>query len=156
MNKLIIIVLLFFAWINLSAQNLSGEWTGFIKKRGNNEPYQYALSLTRTEEGYVGRSLIRYFDEEWYCINQVQGRSGGGFFFYAHQDFIEQHHERGAYWLMPRGALQYDPVKEKLVGWVDVYDPYTKSISKRHDYVELYRKKRLVDVVLSLPTIGCR
>jgi len=156
MKKTISLLLITLIACACIAQDLSGNWEGFIKKTGNDTPYQYALSLTKKEGSYQGQSLIKYFDQNWYCTNHVVGERSGDFFFYAHRDFIEHVHERGAFWLMPRGTLRYDPIKEKLVGWVDAYDPHTNSISKRHDYVELYRKTRLVNNVPSLPTIAER
>lgn len=150
MKKLFTLISFCLCCLSLSAQNLSGQWSGTIKKSFEEKPFLYELSIV---ENAGGQSAIKYKDEEWHCQKAHRGQVANNKYIYADSRFIIHHHDRGAYWLMVRGTLQYDAEKDMLYGWVDAYDFYTKSLYKEHDYVELYRKKDRVAVAASLPVI---
>jgi len=131
------------------AQNLSGEWAGTIKKSFNEKPFSYEITI---ENNAGGQSAIKYKDEEWHCQKAHRGSVKNNKYSYEDKRFIIHHHDRGAYWLMVKGTLNYDSEKDKLYGWVDAYDYITKSLYIEHDYVELYRKKENIVTVPNLPT----
>lgn len=148
MKKIIKSLLFTLLVFSVNAQDLTGEWVGTIQKNTNSYPYIYSMSIKQADREVKGNSQINYKEEEWFCTKKMDGVVIGGSLLYAETVFIEHHHERGAYWMLIQGKLNYDKENDKLYGWVNAFDPHTYSLYKKHDYVELWRKKTKYAIVV--------
>ncbi len=123
----------------LTTDRFLGTWEGTIHKSGNKNPYYFALHISK--DG-IHLSKKAYMDEPWKSSSRVIIKETEDGIYFEEQGFVTHEHELGAYWMEVRGNLIYDKEKDILSGQTDIYDRFTKSITKGYDFVEITRRRR--------------